>query len=208
MFKWLFKSNKEVEAVEEMAKNGFERVKDEVNKINQWIKYLDTQKGIQGDELKEIKESLSSLNDEIEGLKNMISLMGYNRQYTPIKTPRQLTNKQTVNYDVVMGVQTTVQTPNLNNFTVNERALIWILLTTDMKLSYEDLAAMIGKEKSTIRSQINAIRQKDSGIIEEKIEKNGKKRVYIPDQIKEMLQKKMKVKLEGKKDKNKEKTKE
>jgi hypothetical protein len=43
----------------------------------------------------------------------------------------------------------------------------------EMKLSYEDLALMLGKEKSTIRGQINTIKQKSEGLIEEITEKNG-----------------------------------
>ena len=41
---------------------------------------------------------------------------------------------------------------------------------------------------------INAIKQKsEEGFIEEKIEQNGKKRVFIPEKIKEKLLKKTKV---------------
>tara|TARA_Y100000034_G_scaffold119266_1_gene160851 strand:+ start:103 stop:324 length:222 start_codon:yes stop_codon:yes gene_type:complete len=62
-----------------------------------------------------------------------------------------------------------------------------------MKLSYDDLAAMLGKERSTIRGQINSIKQKVKGLIEEVIEKSGKKRLFIPENMKEKLLKKSKV---------------
>ena len=64
-----------------------------------------------------------------------------------------------------------------------------------MKLSYHDLAAMLGKEKSTIRGQVNSIRQKSEGLIKEQVEENGKKRVYIPEEIKEKMLKKTKVRV-------------
>ena len=64
-----------------------------------------------------------------------------------------------------------------------------------MKLSYDDLAAMLGKERSTIRGQINTIKQKSESLIEEIIEKNGKKRVFIPEEIKEKMLKKTKVRV-------------
>ena len=99
-------------------------------------------------------------------------------------------------------METAVQTPKLEQFSLTERALLWILLNSDMKFSYEDLAAVLGKEKSTIRSQINGIKQK-SEIIEEVVEKNGKKRVYIPDNIKEIMLKKSKVKVENKRKRSK-----
>ena len=62
-----------------------------------------------------------------------------------------------------------------------------------MKLSYEDLAAMLGKRKTTVRGQINAIKQKNEGLIEEIVGENNKKRVYIPEKIKEMLLKTQKT---------------
>ena len=64
-----------------------------------------------------------------------------------------------------------------------------------MRLSYDDLAAMLGKERSTIRGQINSIKQKSESLIEENIEKNGRKRVYIPENMKEKIIKKTKVRV-------------
>jgi len=114
------------------------------------------------------------------------------------KTPKRVFDKQTAVYAVQTGVQTAVQTPKLDHFSITERAILWILLNADMKLSYDDLAAMLGKERSTIRGQINRIKQK-SEIIEEQIEKNGKKRVFIPENLKEKLLKKTKVRVKRKK---------
>ena len=67
------------------------------------------------------------------------------------------------------------------------------IMNNEMKLSYEDLAMLLGKERSTIRGQINAIKQKSEGLIEEIVEKNGKKRVFVPGEIKEKLAKYAKV---------------
>ena len=111
------------------------------------------------------------------------------------KTNRPLLDKQTAVYAVQTGVQTGVQTPNLDQFSVTERAILWILLNAEMKLGYDDLSAILGKEKSTIRGQINTIKSKSEGLIEESIERNGKKRVYIPEEIKEKMLKKPKVRV-------------
>jgi len=62
-----------------------------------------------------------------------------------------------------------------------------------MKLSYEDLSAMMGKSKATIRGQINSIKQKSEGLIEEQISENNKKRVFIPEEMREILLKTRKV---------------
>jgi len=53
----------------------------------------------------------------------------------------------------------------------------------------------LGKEKSTIRGQINAIRQKSEGLIHETNEKNNKKRLFIPEIMREKLLKKAKVRV-------------
>jgi hypothetical protein len=60
---------------------------------------------------------------------------------------------------------------------------------------------MLGKSRATIRGQVNAIKQKSEGLIEEIIEKNGKKRVFVPDEVKERMLKSVKVRVRnGKKD--------
>jgi hypothetical protein len=79
-------------------------------------------------------------------------------------------NKQAAVILFQTDVQTDVQTPNLENFSITERAIIWVLLNSELKLSYDDLATMLGKEKSTIRGQINIIKQKGNGLINEQIE--------------------------------------
>jgi predicted transcriptional regulator len=89
---------------------------------------------------------------------------------------------------------------------VTERAILFILLNTDMKLSYDDLASMLNKEKSTIRGQINTIKSKSENLIQEVVEKNGKKRIFIPEKVKEKLLKKQKVRVkDSKKEKNDQK---
>ena len=70
-------------------------------------------------------------------------------------------------------------------------------MNSEMKLSYEDLALLLGKERSTVRGQINSVKQKSPGIIEEITEKNGKKRVFVPEEIKEKLRKYAKVRVKG-----------
>ena len=198
MFGWIFK-NKEVKRIEEDTKRGFESVKKDITSVSGWIKHLDSEKNFQKKEMEGLKEILSSLQGEIEGLKNIVSVMGELKPNRLFKTPKQLSNKQTAVYAVQTGVQTAVQTPNLDQFSITERAILWVLLNTDMRLSYDDLAAMLGKERSTIRGQINTIKQKSESLIEEVIEKNGKKRLYIPENIKEKLLKKSKVRVKGNK---------
>jgi len=195
---WLFKNKKEVERVEEETKKGFDLVKKDISSVSGWIKHLDSEKNIHKKEIEEIKEILSSIYSEIEGIKNAFSMMNNLKSVRMFKTTGQLSKKQTAVFPVQTDVQTDVQTPNLEQFSITERAIIWILLNSEMNLSYEDLAAMLGKEKSTIRGQINSIKQKSEGLVCESIEKNGKKRVYIEEKIKEKLTKKQKVRVDNK----------
>ena len=56
-----------------------------------------------------------------------------------------------------------------------------------------DIAAILGKNRATIRGQVNSIKQKSEGLIREIIEKTGKKRIYIPEEIKDRLIKTLKI---------------
>ena len=191
----LFGGKKEVREVREETKRGFENVKKDIATLSGWIKHLDSEKNLQKKEVTEIKEVLSSIQEEVEGIKNVIAIMNELKSNRVFKSSKQLLDKQPAVYAVQTGVQTAVQTPNLEQFSITEKAIIWVLLNTDMKLSYDDLAAMLGKERSTIRGQINRIKQKSESLIEETIEKNGKKRVFILEKTKETLLKKSKVRV-------------
>jgi predicted transcriptional regulator len=210
MFGW-FSWKNESKKIREDTKSGFEFVKKDISSLTGWIKHLDSEKNLQKRDLEGIKEDLSSIKVEIEAMKNVLSIMNELKPKQLFKTNRQMFDKQTPVYAVQTGVQTGVQTPNLDQFSVTERAILWILLNADMKLGYDDLSTILGKEKSTIRGQINTIKSKSEGLIEESIEKNGKKRVFIPEEIKEKMLKKQKVRVSESKntrkyEKNEEKT--
>ncbi len=204
MFGWFF-GKKEANQIKEETKKGFEAVKKDIISFSGWIKHLDSEKKLHKTEIEQIKDDLSTIKEDIEELREMVLIANNFENKQVFKTPKQLSKKQTGVYAVQTPVQTAVQTPNLDQFSLTEKAIIWILLNTDMKLSYDDLAAMLRKEKSTIRGQINTIKQKSEGFIQEDIENNGKKRVYIHENHKEKILKKPKVRVKQKK-KIKEKT--
>ena len=198
MFDWLF-STKKVKKLEEESKKSFSEVKKDMDVVGKWIKHLDGRDKQLFDVVFSIKEELSSIRGDIEGLReglNVVELGAENKQLFK-KLP--VLDKQTGVEDVQNAVQTAVQTGNyfdiLKNLSGNERLLIMTIMNNDMKLSYEDLALLLGKERSTIRGQINAIKQKNDGLIEEIVEKSGKKRVFIPGEIKEKLAKYAKVRV-------------
>ncbi len=199
---WIFKSKKGLEEVRKETKTGFDLVKKDISSIGNWIKHLDSEKKVHKDDIGELKDDLSSLKEDVEKIKGLVSMfvdLNTNSHSNRLfKTDKRLFNKQTAVLPVQTGVQTGVQTPNLTHFSVTERAILFLLLNTDMKLSYDDLSTMLNKEKSTIRGQINAIKTKSESLIEEIVEKNGKKRIYIPENMKERLLKKQKVRLKKK----------
>ncbi len=198
MFGW-FKKKADIEEVEQLkaaVQTGFNRVKQDFSNTSQWIKHLDNKTEQQDDEVSDIYEELASIRSEIESIKNVIDILGNKKVF---KQPQTVFNKQTAVEVVQTAVQTAVQSTFMDNFldnlSITERAIIWVLLNSEMKLSYDDLAAMLGKERATIRGQVNSIKQKSEGLVDEQIGKNNKKRFYIPEKVKGILLKKAKVKI-------------
>jgi len=199
MFQWLFK--KSDKKLEEETKKSFSSVKKDMDEVGKWVKHLDSQDKQLFDEVNALKQDLSSIRDELAGLREGLEIATDNQKDKQVFGKMAVRRKQTVDLDVEEGVQTGVQTGNfygiLQGLTANERLLVFTLMNSDMKLSYEDLALLLGKERSTVRGQINSIKQKSPGIIEEITEKNGKKRVFVPEEIREKLKKYAKVRVKG-----------
>lgn len=190
---------KEVELLKQAVQTGFHSAKHDIHNMSQWIKHLDSNDSEQKDQIIDLREELSSVKDELENLKNMISIIGERPNF---KQRQTASHKQTAVLGVLNTVQTPVQTGILDNLSVTERAIMFTLLNSgEMKLSYEDLAAMLGKDKATVRGQVNSIRQKNEGLIEEMVGENNKKRLFIPEEVKNVLLKVKKNKIKNQKKK-------
>jgi len=185
----------DVDQLKMAVQTGFNKVKQDMDSYSKWIKHLDKQNSDVNSEFDTVREELATARDELENIKNMLAIVGKGSFYQQSPT---VLNKQTADVDVLNTVQSTVQTVFLDNLTTNERAIVFVLMNSDLKLSYEDLAAMLGKRKSTIRGQVNSIKQKSEGLIEEIIGENNKKRVFIPEQTRDLLLKTNKVRNKGK----------
>jgi len=194
---------KRVKSIEEDVKNSFEAVKKDFEGVGKWIKHLDSHRKDTYDVISEIKRDLATVKGELVDLKENSTLADFMSKNKQLSKKQTDVGKQTAVYAVQKAVQTPVQTANFYEFlqglSTNERLLVFTLMNTaeDMKLSYEDLARLLGKERSTIRGQINSIKQKSEGLIQEIRESNGKKRVYITDEIKEKLARYAKVRASG-----------
>jgi len=197
----LFGHKKRVEKLRGEVQDSFNHVKKDFNKVGEWIKHLDDKHVSHEGEISQIKDQLLTIHEDLIELKDFVSFFGPQISKGMSKQVPQDATKQAMPGDVQTHVQTGVQTDILDNLTVMERAIVWALLNADMRLSYEDLAALLGKDKSTIRGQINTIKQKNANIIMEVREANGKKRLYIPDNARSMIIKSVKVKVKGSKSK-------
>ena len=196
---WFFSkkaTDDEVQQLKQAVQTGFNSAKQDIGNLGTWVKHLDSKDSKLKEDIFELHEEIASMKEELENLKNILSIVG---EKPVFKQKQTVFNKQTGVYGVLNSVQTGVQTALLDNLSTTERAIIFVLLNSEMKLSYEDLAAMLGKNKATIRGQLNNIRQKSEGLIEEITGENNKKRVYIPEKVKEVLLKAKKAKNRGKK---------
>ena len=201
MFGWLF--DKSYKKVEEETKKSFGAVKQDMELLGKWVKHLNyTDKQLLED-FSNLKEELSSIKHDIEILREEGAVRTEAALDEQVFKKQAVLHKQTAVGAVDNGVQTAVQTGDfyqiLKSLSSNERLLVFTILNSEMKLSYEDLALLLGKERATIRGQVNAIKQKSEGLLDELIEKNGKKRVFIPAEIRKKLSKYAKVRVRGKK---------
>ena len=204
MFDWLF--GKRYKKLEEKTEKSFSAVKDDIGGVSKWIKHLDKRDKQLFDMINMFKQELSSVKNEIGSLREGVGMAVEEGVYKQLSKKTAVWDKQTAVQGVQKPVQTAVQTGNfydiLQGLSSSERLVIMALANSSdgMKLSYEDLAMLLGKEKSTIRGQINSIKQKCEGLMMETSEKNGKKRVYVPERVREKLVKyaKVRVRKEGK----------
>ncbi len=199
MFDWFFGGR--ARKLEDKTKEGFDSVKKDFERVGSWIKHLDQHDKQLFDLLNGLKMEIASIREDIDGLREGLSLVDFETKNKQLLKKSAVLRKQTAVESVQEAVQTPVQTGNfydiLNNLSANERLVIFALAnaTDGMKLSYEDLARLLGKERSTIRGQINAIKAKSEGLVLELTEPNGKKRVFVSEEVRNKLLKYAKVRV-------------
>jgi len=193
----LFGHKKRIEKLRVDVQDSFGHVKKDFNKVGEWIKHLDDKHTSHKADISMIKDQLLDIQNDLIEIKDFISFFGPQLSKNASKQTQTGAYKQTTHDAVQTPVQTPVQTDILDNLTVMERGIVWALLNSEMKLSYEDLAALLGKNRSTIRGQINTIKQKNEDLIMEHRELSGKKRLYIPEEIKSKIIKNVKIKVKS-----------
>lgn len=196
---WLFTSKEDHEDLKGEVKQAFSGVKNDLKNASDWITHLNTRDKHHQSSVEDLHDRLSTMEGEISEMKTFIAFFSTKMSKQMFKQRQTGVYKQTAVEGVQTGVQTAVQSSFLHNLSVMERAIVWTLLNTDMRLSCEDMAVILNKERSTIRGQINSIRQKSEGLIEEILEKTGKKRFFIPEEVRETVFSKMRFDKSSKK---------
>lgn len=193
---WPFRRQEEdQESLKEDVRKSFHAVKTDINKAAEWISHLHTKNNHHETKFEVLDHRLSTIENDLAEIKNFVSFFSTrvnSRVFKQLSKQEQTAvYKQTAVEGVQTPVQTGVQSSIMNGFmghlSVMERAIVWVLLNTDMKLSCEDIAAILNKERSTIRGQLNSIKQKSEGLISEHAENSGKKRFFVEERVKEML---------------------
>jgi len=184
---WLFGKKRDLDDLKKEVDDDIKVLKDDIKKAAEWINHLHSKGKNHEFALGNINERISNLENDLLEMKTFMSFFGSRMSKQLSKQPQTLFDKQTAVEGVQTSVQTAVQTTFLGNLSSTERVVIWVLLNTDMKLSCEDIAALLHKDRSTVRGQLNSIKQKSEGLIKETTEKTGKKRFYIPEDVKEMF---------------------
>jgi archaellum component FlaC len=195
-----FGGKKKVDRLRKEVQDSFENVKGDIGKVGDWIKHIDVKSEGHKTEIEKLRSDIDLLHKVVDEMKNSISFVNPGLTLPAKAIVQTGSQTQTNRLSVQTGVQTAVQTGNLEQLTMMERAIVYVFLNNEDRLSYEDVSMILGKDKSTIRGQINNIKQKNPGLIEEIRELNGKKRLYISAGNKKEMLKSVKVRV--KKEKN------
>lgn len=190
------KHEKKWKDLHEKLDNSFTNIKKDAINFSKWINHLHNKKEEHHGRIERLEQNIYKIEGMLEELSKKQVFLEQSKQLFKHKQPNSRLKQLAVG--VQTPVQTGVQTANLpdlkeisivlKNLTVMERAVVWVLLNTDLKMSYEDISVTLGKDKSTVRGQLNNIKRKSESLISESTEySTGKKRYFIHDEIKNEL---------------------
>jgi len=178
----------------------FSNIRRDIDNISKWLKYFEDHRKYHHSKIihahsrvDELERRLMLLENFVEELKKGDFFVNFGQlskhKQTAVCPKRTSAHVQTPVQTVVQtGVEGSIE-EMLRSLTMMERAVVWVLLNTDLKLTYDDLAAVLGKDKSTIRGQLNNIKRKSEDLISETLQKDGKKRFYIKEDLKNKIKK-------------------
>ena len=184
-------AEKKFSQLHDSLSESFSRIKNDMESVGDWIKHFNDTNSEQYDKIGEMDKRLLKIE---EFILNMFEQGEINETFGQVSKqkqtavrPKQTAKPSKQSFGHLSKQQKSVQTDlekELYSLTPMERTIVWSLLNTDMLLSYEDLARVLGKDTSTVRGQINNIKRKIPGLVLEKSESNGKKRFYVEEEKK------------------------
>ena len=200
---WIFKkkgdSDEKLSYLHSSLNESFSRIKEDMHGVGEWINHLNETKEHHHEKIRDldirlrvIEEFMNDLMEQspLEEVSDDLSKQLSKQEQTAVRLnqtgglskrlSKQLSKQPN-------SIQTDLE-ESLYSLTTMERTVVWSLLNTDLLLNYEDLSRILGKDKSTVRGQINNIKRKIPWLIEEKSESNGSKRFNInEDKKREIL---------------------
>lgn len=180
--------------------NSFTNIKKDMDEVGEWITHFKERHDKHDDKLEKINKRLEGVEEGLEKMREI-----WTRVQTGVQTRVQTRVQKTDVRLKQMSVQANTL-EKLKNLTFMERGIVWVLLNSDIKIGYTDLFTALGKDKSTLRGQINNIKLKSPGLIKEEVENDGTKKFYIEEKAKsEILQSAKKVEVRSEKRRRKKK---
>lgn len=184
------KVDKKLSDLNDSLKNSFSKIKEDMFSLGSHVETLHDHKQNHSELIEDLDSRLKTLESFIEDVLTNQALV--QTESLSKQTPTNVRPKQTS-----VPVQTEVL-ESLKRLTPMERSLVWALLNTELRLSYSDLARILGKDESTVRGQVSNIKRKTDGLVLEKSENNGQKRFYVEERVKNKIMRKYKVKTKKK----------
>ena len=205
---WFFKKKKKGQELEEKFSNlhnslhnSFSNIKKDINNMSSWVGHLKNKHDNHNKKFELLNYRINNIEEVLEDLRDVwtrvqtaVQTGGVSKQTQTDSRPnscpevsKQLSKQENRENKSGNSEKEITIIDSLRNLTMMERAVVWALLNTDLKLSYEDLSIALGKDKSTLRGQINNLKTKSEGLIEEYTEKDGKKRFYINEKKKNSI---------------------
>lgn len=191
---WLFRKKSDEDIHQKFSNlnnslhGSFSNIKRDIDGVTKWIDHLkvkhddhDKRFELLNFRVNNIEEFLDEMRGRLEAVQTAVQTGGLSKQAQTNTRPNSC---PTVSKQLSKQDEELTLAIRLKNLTMMERAVVWVLLNTDLKLSYEDLSVALGKDKSTLRGQINNIKLKSEELVEEYPEKDGKKRFFITEKNK------------------------
>lgn len=195
------KIDKQLKSLHKNIGASFSNIKNDMETFSKWVTHLENHRDYHHSRIEKLEKKIDFLERALEEIKEGQTFVQTHslskHKQTAVRFKQTAVGVQTGVGAVQTPVQTGIQTANfsdryelvdiLRSLTVMERVVLWTLLNTDLKMSYDDLSVLLGKDKSTLRGQITNIKRKSESLVSEFTEINGKKRFFVDENLRKVI---------------------